>query len=380
MKLVPGRPRVLALGEPTHFENALLDLRNDLFRGLVERYGYRAITIESDCLLGLLVDDYVTTGAGDLDDVMRRGFSHEFGAMAGNRELVRWMREHNDGRPADQQVRFAGFDGPLEITGGASPRHVLTALHTYLSSRVGTTVDADDLDRLIGDDDRWPEPAAMMDPAQSVGRSPQAVALRLIADDLAAAVDAYAPELIATSTPGEWERARLYARTATGLMRYHRWMADDSPARLGSLLAVRASMMAANLLALADRRPTLAFAQTSHLQRQRSTIQLGPASSQWWSAGAITEARLGGNYAVVAAALGTISRRGVGTPPPGTIEGFLYARPEPRQIVDPRDLDATAEPRVSPWFGYAPLDPAQLSGFDAIAYVRDCPPGEETPY
>lgn len=99
MGLLPARPRLLALGEPTHGEDALLDLRNELFRQLVEQEGYRTIAIESDCMMGLVVDDYVTTGSGTLEEVMEHGFSHGWGASAANRELVRWMRAHNDGRP-----------------------------------------------------------------------------------------------------------------------------------------------------------------------------------------------------------------------------------------------------------------------------------------
>ena len=161
MGLLPGRPRLLALGEPTHGEDVLLELRNDLFRQLVEQEGYRTIAIESDCMMGLVVDDYVTSGTGILDDVMERGFSHGFGAFGGNRELVRWMRAHNDGRPVSQQLRFAGFDGPLEITGAASPRQALTALHAYLTTWVGAGLlacTAETLDRLLGADDRGPIP------------------------------------------------------------------------------------------------------------------------------------------------------------------------------------------------------------------------------
>ena len=162
MGLLPGRPRLLALGEPTHGEDALLDLRNELFRQLVEQEGYRTIAIESDCLMGLLVDDYVTSGAGSLDDVMEHGFSHGFGASAANRELVRWMRAHNDGRPASERLRFAGVDGPLEITGAASPRQALTALHAYLAAHGGRRACSRVLRRrstdLLGADDRWTEP------------------------------------------------------------------------------------------------------------------------------------------------------------------------------------------------------------------------------
>ncbi|CAM5239780.1 hypothetical protein SBADM41S_03570 [Streptomyces badius] len=136
MRLFASPPWMLTLGEPTHGVDAPLRLRNALFRQLVEREGYRTIAVESDCVAGLLVDDYVTTGAGALDDVLERGFSHGLGASAASRELVDWMRAFNNGRPASDQVQFAGFDGPLEMARAASPRETLTALHRTLTDHV----------------------------------------------------------------------------------------------------------------------------------------------------------------------------------------------------------------------------------------------------
>src|SRR5262245_52610338 len=198
MRLLPARPRLLALGEPTHGEDALLDLRNELFRQLIEREGYQTIAIESDCMMGLVVNDYVTSGTGILDEVMERGFSHEWGAFPGNRELVRWMRAYNEGQPRSERLRFAGFDGPLEITAAASPRQALTALHAYLTAWVDADLlpcTAETLDRLLGADDRWTNPAAMMDPSQSVGQTPETRELRLLADDLVALLETQAPHL-----------------------------------------------------------------------------------------------------------------------------------------------------------------------------------------
>ncbi|MFG2005032.1 erythromycin esterase family protein [Spirillospora sp. NPDC048911] len=379
MGSLPSRPRLLALGEPTHGEDALLELRNDLFRQLVEQEGYRTIAIESDCLMGLIVDEYVTSGRGTLDEAMERGFSHEWGAFAGNRELVRWMRAYNEGRPASEQVRFAGFDGPLEITGAASPRQALTALHAYLAAQVGAGLlpcDAATLDRLLGSDDQWTEPAAMMDPSRSVGRTSEAKKLRLLADDLAALLGAHSPQLIAASSPDDWDRALLYGRTATGLLRYHFWMADTSPGRMAWLLSVRDSMMAANLLAIAERGPALVNAHNGHLQRNKSEMRMSGLPVEWWSAGAIVSARLGEEYAFLASALGTIRHQGVDVPPPDTLEGLLYALPEDRCFVQADRLsamfgDATPAPRVSPWYGYAPLDPAHLAGNEGIVFVKD---------
>jgi erythromycin esterase-like protein len=383
MGLLPGRPRLLALCEPTHGADVLLELRNELFRQLVEQEGYRTIAIESDCMMGLVVDDYVTSGTGTLDEVMERGFSHEWGAFPANRELVRWMRAYNDGRPASERLRFAGFDGPLEITGAASPRQALTALHAYLTAWADADLlpcAAETLDRLLGADDHWTNPAAMMDPSQSVGQTPEAKQLRLLADDLVTLLDAQTPQLIAASSRDDWDRARLYGRTATGLLRYHFWMADTSPSRMARLLALRDSMMAANLLALAERGPTLVNAHNGHLQRDKSRMRMGDLPLEWWSAGAIVSAHLGDGYAFLATALGTIRHHGVDAPPPDTIEGLLYALPQQRCLVDARRLatalgDVTPAPRVSPWYGYSPLDPAHLASNDGIVFVKDVPAG-----
>ncbi|MGN9845871.1 erythromycin esterase family protein [Nonomuraea sp. H19] len=381
MRLLPARPRLLALGEPTHGEDILLDLRNELFRQLVEQEGYRSIAIESDCVMGLVVDDYVTAGKGTLDEVMERGFSHGFGASAANRELVRWMRDYNDGRPASERLRFAGFDGPLEMTGAASPRQALTALHGYLAAWVEADLlpcTVETLERLLGADDRWIDPAAVMDPSRSVGRSAEARQLRLLADDLVALLDAQTPHLIAASSRDDWDRARLYGRTATGLLRYHFWMADTSPGRVTRMMGLRDSMMAANLLAVAERGPALAHAHNRHLQRDKSTMRLGNLPLEWWSAGAIVSAHLGEGYAFLATALGTIRHQGVDAPPPDTVEGLLYALPEDRYVVDARRMaaalgDTRPAPRVSPYYGYFPLDPAHLAENDGIVFVKDVP-------
>ncbi|MFW3169832.1 erythromycin esterase family protein [Geodermatophilus sp. CPCC 206100] len=379
MGLLPARPRLLALGEPTHGEGDLLELRNDLFRQLVEQEGYRTIAMESDCLRGLVVDDHVTSGTGTLDDVVERGLSHEWGAFPGNRELVRWMRAYNEGRPASERLRFAGVDGPLEITGAESPRQALTALHGHLAARVDADLlpcTADTLDRLLGADDRWTEPAAMRDPSRSVGQTPEADRLRLLADDLVALLDAQTPALVATSAPEDRDRARLYARTATGLLRYHHWMADASPGRLARLVGLRDSMMAANLLALAERGPTLVHAHNGHLQRNQSQMWMGGRPLEWWSAGAIVGTHLGEGYAFLATALGTIGHQGVDVPPPDTLEGLLYALPQERSLVDVRRLatalaGGTPPARESSWFGYSPLDPAHVAGTDGIVFVKD---------
>ncbi|MFB4264716.1 erythromycin esterase family protein [Nonomuraea sp. GTA35] len=379
VRSLPARPRLLGLGEALHDERPIHELRNEIFRELVEQEGYRAIALESDCVAGLVVDEYVRTGAGSLDDVMRTGFSHGFWDREATRDLLRWMRAYNEGRPAEDRLRFFGFDAPLEMMSAASPRHALVALHDHLAAAgVPLPCSRDTLERLLGPDERWTNEAAAMDPSQSVGNSPDVAELRLLADDLVPLLTVHAPHLIRATSREEQERAHLYARTATGLLRYHAAMAEPSPARVGRMLGLRDAMMAGNLEAIAQHGPALVFAHNRHLQREKSRWQLADMALEWWSAGAIAGARLGAGYAFLASALGTVRHQGLGVPDPGTVEGVLATLPGERYVVDSRLLVAAmagTEPAqrtdVADNHGYFPLDPAHLGETDGIIFVKD---------
>ncbi|MFC7242068.1 erythromycin esterase family protein [Catellatospora aurea] len=388
---LPVRPRLLGLGEPLHGEDLFLRLRNRLLRHLVEHEGYRSVALESDCLGGLLVDAYVAGGPGSLDDVTARGVSHGWGAFAGNRELVAWMREYNLGRPEADRLRFYGFDAPTEMMYAASPRQSLIEVRDHLAAWGDPGQLPDDaalIDELAGADDRWTDEAAAMDPARSVGSSPEAVRLRLLADDLRALLSAQAPRLLAAAPEADRWRARLHASAAAGLLRYHAVMAAASPARYARLMITRDTMMAENLLAIeareADRGPTLVFAHNAHLQREEGHWQADylDQTLTWWTAGAIAAADLGERYAFVATAVGAIPHRGLGAPAAETLEGVLAALPDDRYLLDGRRLAAALHAaELEPVRrsdntddrGYFPRDPAHVADSDGILFLRDVP-------
>ena len=389
-----ARPRLLGLGEPMHGEEEFPLLRNRAFRRLVEREGYLSVAIESDCLAALEVDAYVAGGEGSLDDVTETGFSHGFGAFDSNRELVAWMREHNRNRTPEDRLRFYGFDAPMEITGAASPRQALAALHGYLAAHLeadSLPCDLQTVDRLVGDDGRWTDPAAAMDPSRSVGASGEAGELRLLADDLGALLTSESPRLVAAASEEDWWRACLHGRTAAGLLRYHAAMADGSgprAAQISRLMGRRDAMMSENLRAItareARRGPTLVFAHNGHLRKDRSEFLLpaewGGGTVSWWGAGAISSAQMGDRYAFLASAVGSAPERGLGVPDPDTLEGALYAVAEGRCIFGSKRLAESVRarsPKLTPRTdasadrGYSALDPDRLDGTDGVVFVRD---------
>jgi erythromycin esterase-like protein len=372
-----------------HGEEEFSWLRNDVFWQLVEREHYRSIAIESDCLLALLVDAYVARGEGSLDQVMDTGFSHGFGELGSNRELVWSMREYNRDRGANDRVRFYGFDAPTEMSGAASPRQALTDLYQLLAGHIGAAslpCSLETIDQLIGDDSRWVNPAAAMDPAQSIGASDAAKELRLVTDDLRAVLTSESPQLIAAVSLEEWLRGSLLGRTAAGLLRYHAAMADTSDSRVARMLAQRGAMMATNLQAIltreAPRGPTLAFGHNQHLRKDQSRWQLGSLALAWWSAGAIVGAQRGTQYAFLASALGSAVDQGLGVPGPDTLEGFLSTTPAIRSVFNSRSLAAavrgmgsklTLRTEGSINSGYFAVDPGQLSATDGIVFIKDIP-------
>ncbi|WP_433720506.1 erythromycin esterase family protein [Actinoplanes sp. CA-051413] len=372
--LLPPGTRLLGLGEPTHGVEAFPELRNELFRHLVTHEGYRSITIESDCLAGLIADAYVTDGTGSLDTALGRGFSHGFGASPANRELLHWMRAYNEERPRPERLRFYGFDGPLEVTGPAGPRPAVTALYDYLAGHLDLPWSREHLDGLLGPDGRWTDPAATLDPARSVGRSPEVRELRLIVDDLRVLLSTHAPHLTAVTSADDWWSADLHARTAAGLLRYHAGMADPAPTRVNALMGLRDTIMADNLGAIVCRErrrgPTLAFTGNRHLQRDKSYLHFAGLPLQWWSAGAIAGTRLDGEYAFAATTFGT---RGSDVPPPDTLEGVLSTLPYDRAVIDPGRLAAALDreltPRVPRDHTYLSLDPATIDQLDAVVFL-----------
>ncbi|MFD2396032.1 erythromycin esterase family protein [Prauserella oleivorans] len=216
--------------------------------------------------------------------MLATGFSHGFGAVPGNRELVEWLRAYNADRPPAERVRFHGFDAPVEYSGAPSPRRALSSVVDYLppALRPGS---AGDLEALLGEDAEdtaWTSPAAMFDPAASIGDSDRARALRIVADDLASALRRAAPGL-RPADPAGYDHALAHARTAQGLLRYHAAMASPAPDRIATLLGLRAEMMAENLLAIVaqeqNRGPSLVFAHNAHLQRSQPPI--GDDTARW---------------------------------------------------------------------------------------------------
>lgn len=326
--------QLLGLGEALHGGEEILTLRNRLFQRLVEAYGYSAIAFESSFPRGRAIDEFVAgCGPADYEAVQEAGFSHGFGPLAANRELVEWMRQYNTDPAHPIKLRFYGADSPTEMTGTDSPRPTLSFALDYLA-----TIDAERarerrerIEGLIGADAAWEDPAALMDPTKGIGLSAAANALRIEVEDLITELAIRRPELVAASDRGRYLEALQHAVVARQLLTYHAVTARESESRLSDLLGIRDAMLADNLTYAVAREcgrgKILAFAHTRHVQRSKIAWQLGPHSTSWWLAGAHLAAIFGPRYRVIGTGLGVSAENGIGQPEPGTLEAMLTRDP-----------------------------------------------------
>ena len=104
---IAGGATVVGLGESTHGSHEQFRVKHRMVRHLVEHQGFRTVALEDDFGSGLLLDRYVTTGAGDPRQLVAR-MSSPFWAADETVELLEWMRTYNTTHR--DQVRVLGTD------------------------------------------------------------------------------------------------------------------------------------------------------------------------------------------------------------------------------------------------------------------------------
>ena len=334
-----GAPvELLGFGEALHGGEDILILRNRLFQRLVDAHACSAIAIESSFPRARVANEYVAgRGGTSYEAVQDAGFSHGFGRLDANRELVEWMRRYNADPSHRVKLQFYGFDSPTEMTGSDSPSQVLHFVLDYVSSidRASGQAHRERIDSLLGQDSDWENPMALADPTQSVGLSPAATSLRIETEDLTTELWARRPELVAKSDASRYLEALHYASVARQLLNYHAAVAGKSgPARL---LGIRDASMADNLGYMVSRErgrgSVLAFAHNNHLQRGKAQWQFGTDVYTWWPAGSHLNEMFGPRYGVIGSAVGVSDANGIGQPEAGTLESRLTAVPGPARFI-----------------------------------------------
>lgn len=105
-----GGARIVGLGEATHGTKEFFDMKHRIFKYLVEVHGYKVFAFECDFAESLFFEKYITTGEGDLEDMMRRKMLFWTWCNQEVKALLQWMRDYNSVRAPQDMIHFIGVD------------------------------------------------------------------------------------------------------------------------------------------------------------------------------------------------------------------------------------------------------------------------------
>lgn len=106
---IPAQAHVVALGEATHGNVEFQQLKLDVFKLMVEKYGVRAFALEGDFGGCEAVNRYIHGGDGTTQEAAA-AIGFPIYRTEQMEQLIAWMRDYNETAEDGQDLRFYGFD------------------------------------------------------------------------------------------------------------------------------------------------------------------------------------------------------------------------------------------------------------------------------
>lgn len=109
LKQVLRGVRIVGLGEETHGTHEFFQFKRRVIEFLVKEAGFTVFGMELSYSASSAINDYVLNGKGDRDKVLAKQGLWAWDTQEVS-ELIEWLRQYNNGVPAEKKVRFVGFD------------------------------------------------------------------------------------------------------------------------------------------------------------------------------------------------------------------------------------------------------------------------------
>ena len=106
---IPENVKIIALGEATHGNVEFQELKLEIFKIMVEKYGVKAFAIEGDYGGCEKVNQYILGGDGSADEIAK-AIDFQIYKTKEIAELISYMRKYNEKVTDSEKLRFYGFD------------------------------------------------------------------------------------------------------------------------------------------------------------------------------------------------------------------------------------------------------------------------------
>lgn len=150
LKVIVQNSQIVCLGESRHDIREQFKLKNKFVKYLIEELGFRTFALEASLPYSNQLNDYLTTGNGDIEQVMAEMPGWFLWDTQELKELLNWIKEYNE--QTDNKVSFYGFDI-------VAPNNGYEQIFDYLKSANKPKYDQilnDDFGMEIINDNFWP--------------------------------------------------------------------------------------------------------------------------------------------------------------------------------------------------------------------------------
>jgi erythromycin esterase len=101
--------KIYGFGEASHNTKEFFDLKAKFFKHFVKMEGVKTFIMEESYQAESGINEWISGGKGDLKTIAKN-FNTGFWYTKEIVNLLQWMREYNQGKPQDQQIKFYGMD------------------------------------------------------------------------------------------------------------------------------------------------------------------------------------------------------------------------------------------------------------------------------
>lgn len=100
---------VIGLGEATHGTKEFFELKNKMFKYLVEKQDVKLFGIEANFAACYDINKYVLTGEGNAKEALSKNGYWVWQSQE-VLDLIEWMKNFNKGKTSNQKIQFYGYD------------------------------------------------------------------------------------------------------------------------------------------------------------------------------------------------------------------------------------------------------------------------------
>lgn len=100
---------VIGLGEATHGTKEFFELKNKMFKYLVEKQDVKLFGIEANFAACYDINKYVLTGEGNAKEALSKNGYWVWQSQE-VLDLIEWMKNYNKGKTSNQKIKFYGYD------------------------------------------------------------------------------------------------------------------------------------------------------------------------------------------------------------------------------------------------------------------------------